>query len=244
MTISAEEFEFVVLPGNLNKPRNLAPYYAAAYCHWKKVWQRVFLHIAGEGTFNPDDYLKQSNIFSIFHKGEVVSQICSRILHADNEVTIDIPYFQEIGEFVFSDLSAHKSKRIMTLEYNALNPKYSRRRSGFPFAEALLYLCFEAARSLEIDCCTAVPRKITRAQDTLTEMNFRKLRENLTRHNCPIDVMVGYLEELAPPKEVAVAEFVASLWLRRIDHNVPENLGIKNKSTQGPSVQNLRALTN
>lgn len=236
-SIDDGKYEFVVLPGNLTSNRELVSYHKKSYSHWKKIWQRVFRHIEGDEAFNPDDFLKHTNIFGIYHNGEVVSQICSRVLYVDDDLTLDIPYFREIATPVFSDLARTNVKKIMTLEFNALNPLYSKRRTGFPFADALLFLCFEGARSLGVECCTAVPRKITRVQETLREMGFKTLLENLVRFNCPIDVMLGYVCHLSPAKEPGLADFVRALWEKRTDHNLLDSFRHGNMATVTPPPQ-------
>lgn len=209
------DYKLVVTPGGYVDNEELLPYYNAAYEHWRNIWKRHYERLLGKGGFDPDDFYKQTHVVSIFNGMEVVSQFCCRLVGLDQKYLYEMKYFQDYLGAGVDFLNDKNCRTLMTLEHNAINRNFSQRRSGFKFADAALCLCLKLAESLNVDACSAVPRKITKVQDVLSSMGFFNVHSDLERHNCPVDIMLAYRSEFNLPKG-EMAAFTQYLWDNRL----------------------------
>ncbi len=212
-----KQFKCVILPGSC--PPNF-PYlseYNLVYKQWKRVWERVMTHLSGDDSFSAENFYKQDFVTTIFYRGEVVGQMCNRTLDLRTEIIYDIEYFENFKFNAIKHLRERGARQLMTIEWNSLNSKFSKRKAGYSFVDTLFYLCIDLAKSLKIDCCTAVPRKITRVQDILEKMNFFKTDEDFMQYRCPIDIMLGFTDSIDIHSDPLVRSFTEYLWENRID---------------------------
>ncbi len=200
-SIDLNSYKMVVVPGGYVSDEEYIDLQNESYQHWKKIWRRQLIRL--NGSFNPDDFFKNTHILSIFHENIVVSQVCCRVVNLKQDYLYDMPYFQDfLGQGV-EFMSSKNTKTLMTIEFNAINSKYSERKTGFKFTEANLYLALRLAESMGIDVCTGVPRKITNVQNMIRKMGFISVSDDKKRYDCPVEVMMCFpAERVLPTPEI------------------------------------------
>lgn len=209
--------QFVILSGNQCDNTRLRPYYNQAYSYYKKTWTRIMSHLEDDDYFQPETFLNYTFVTSIFHGDDIAAQMCCRLLHLDNSVTYDLAYFEDFKGPALTSLQRNGAKRLLTFECNSVNPRYSRRRTGFPFVEASLQLCIYLARELNVDCATGVPRRITGVHRVVTDMGFSTV-ETKIKYGCPVDIVLGYNRSLLEHVDIQVNRKIQELWRKRVDY--------------------------
>lgn len=212
------KFKYVILPGALTHDNELRGYYNLAYSFYKKIWERIFNRLDGQGSFNPEAFYQCTQVATIFYADTVVNQICCRELHLDNLITNDIRYFKDFQNKAAEDLNRTGTKKILTLEANALNSPFSKRKTNFPFTEVSMQLAVMLAASLGMECCTGTPRLLTGVHTSAEKLGFKTFEKGWVSHNCPVDIMLCYVNDLIVDQQNEVSQFIEYLWSNRVDY--------------------------
>lgn len=183
-----------------------------SYAYWSQTWKKVMRHIDESVKLSADDYSKFDFVSVIFDQDTVVAQMTHRILDVNSDFALETPYFDDFKSSAKKHLIENNVSLVMSLEQNSINPHYSRRRSGFAFVEIMLYLNFRLAHLLGVKCCTALPRKITKVQDVLSLMGFDLIEPDHKHHDCPVDVMLGYIDKIKTSQDEVVRSAESYLW--------------------------------
>lgn len=210
-----EGYKFVLIPAQLKGESGCLHLYNSAYTAWKRVWKRIIDRQNGKGSYNADDFFKQHMITMVMYGDEIVSMTCVRIFSVHESITLDLPYFDGFSQGPWQELVDRQADKLMSIEYNTIFPKYSLRKSQFPFVEAILHLNALWAKTKGVDCCLGVTRDLTGVESTVRKVGFKTALTGWRRNNSTVQIQLGFVENIHLPKEEVVRDFVLSLWNER-----------------------------
>ena len=207
-----DKLRLSILPCNYVMGANGHHDYNLAYDYFKGTWQKILDRLAGPDTYKCESLLNCHYLINIFYEDTVVSQIVSRVLNLELGISGDTSYLKDFAGLPQSYIAENNCKKIVSLEWNSVNPKFSRRRSGLPFVEMTMQMSIRLAKLLKADACVGLPRRMTGVNDVATGMGFKAIREDLVKYNCPVDVVVGLIHEFQEHPDDHVRQIINRLW--------------------------------
>lgn len=227
--IDVNAFRLVVLPTHLAHSPDGFTDYNLSYRYFKRTWGRILSRLNKEEIFKCEILFSSHYMITLFHNDEVVGQIVSRLIHLDSEISYDTSYFRDFEGPPLDYLRENQCKTALSLEWNSIASKFSRRNSGLPFVELTMQFAIKLARSLGADACVGVPRRLTGVKDVGTDFGFIHMRDDLVKYSCPVHISVGLIQNLKPHADANIRSLIEHIWSRKkiIMNAIESNLNTK-----------------
>ena len=187
-----------------------------AYDYFKKTWSKILSHIVDDSAYKAESLFCCHYLLTIFDRENVVAQLATRFVNLNFNIHADTVYMKDFDGPARDYLEAHKCKRVMSLEWNSVNPRYSRRRTGLPFVEVSMLLATRLAQMFSADACIGLPRRMTGVNEVTKTIGFHAIGEPKIKYNCPIDTVVGLINNFTAHSEPEVETIINKLWSERV----------------------------
>ncbi len=191
------ENRYVILPGT-NADSSYTKEYAAAYDLWLRTWQSTFGQLDGLTRLHSDDFTRQETIGAIFENERCLALIFMRESDLSSKAARQDSYFAPWTPEAMDQLVKDGCK-ILIGSYITVDADFRGDRPGRPRLKSLLLEL--AVQHLLISSCAAMTG-ITRRDKGIQKVAYRLgadlLKENVTYHGVPTDLVAWYKQKLIP----------------------------------------------
>lgn len=209
-----EEFRYLLLP-SLNPPAEYLAAHATIFSLWRTIWTEVFVGLNIDPAVLEDEFGRQDLICAIMHGEEPVAVHLYTFFAADCLAARAHTYLKQYPELFFERIAEKGLRKLMSMEYMAVNPAWRKGRSPVHMGAVLVGLAAEVTKLYQQDAAIAPARRDHKVNEIAFAFGGEAVLSNVINHNVPCDLLACRRENLVPHADPRIRGMVDSLWRRQ-----------------------------
>lgn len=181
--------------------------------YWMEFWTNLYKSLGGSDVPNFEEFDRQDKITALMYKNSVVGMHLLKGYTPDDFTTH--PYFQPYDTSFFAGLRARRVRRIQSLQYFMVDPKWSRKNTGVNFGAVIAALSLKQHVKNGFDASITIARRDISVTDTAKKFGFIELSESTKLHCVPVSLVACF--QPTPFPEEDVNKLADYFWSTRID---------------------------
>ncbi len=219
------EIEYSVLSGRCGRNAAGLDLNNRAYAYWKEFWGSIYESAGSRAAFVLDDFSRQDVVGVLSRRDEIVAVHCHSFFNIEQRATLDHRYFLFYPPSYLERLREWGVRKVVTYEFLTLNPDWTKRKIGFPLAEAIMGLGLRVLEESDADAIISSVRRDVKVHEMCQRWGWETFQANVQRRNFPLDLMACHRSAIKPHVDPQIDEFCRQLWRGRgVDAPAPSIL--------------------
>ena len=212
------EIQTTFIPGRKFDSSNLQPMYDKLYATWKRIWLEVFGNVGKANEIHPDDFFRADVFNCIEVNGEVAALHLYTFFDLDFQFVQEHSYLKGIPKDIFQEFKNTGHKKVMSLEYLTIDPKWRRSLTGLPLKEALIGCGANFLACTSSTASFGTGRVDVKIDQLGHQFGAYAIGHTIKKYDYDCILLVMDRDQIHPHKDIDINSFTQRLWDQRKDY--------------------------
>lgn len=229
------KFQYKLVPGKVRHDANIISLNNRLFTYWAGFWEKIYTEAGSPQSFNPDDFLRQDLIASLFYDGELIGMHLYSFFDIEQAAIRKHSYFKFYPEDYYSFIQNRGARSMMSFEFLTLDPNWRKSQTGLHFAKVITACGVHVALKMGIDAGIAPARADNKANEIGYSVGFEPYAKGIIKRNFPVDIMAAFRPNMNPQPDPSINSLISRVWETRQDFSGLTNIRrINEKMTNEP----------
>ncbi len=193
------------------------------YDFWTQQWHQAFNRSGNPKKGWEDHFMRQDLVTAISLKGQMIGCLLFTFYDVYSHAARGSEYFSYISDETMALLKKRNLKDVMTVEYLAIDERFSRNSLAVSLGKVIISLAGYVAENQGMDALISMPISGTKVDKMLANIGGQIIQPDIKKYGYTLNLMMALTQPVEKGIDKAVRQVTDDLWARREDYSPTTN---------------------